>query len=68
MLRKCFYSFHYVPDCQRVAQIRQIGSIEGNKPASDNNWETVRGKNKSVIEKWISDPCCQIRTPKLGRF
>ena len=55
MLRKCFYSFHYVPDCQRVAQIRQIGSIEGNKPASDNNWETVRGKNKSVIEKWISD-------------
>ena len=54
MARKCFYSFHYIPDCQRVAQIRQIGSIEGNRPATDNNWETVKGGGDAAIKKWIS--------------
>lgn len=54
MVRKCFYSFHYVPDCHRAAQIRQIGSIEGNKPAADNDWETVKGRGDSAIENWIS--------------
>lgn len=54
MARKCFYSFHYIPDCHRVAQIRQIGSIEGNRPASDNNWETVKGNGDAAIKRWIS--------------
>ncbi len=43
MARKCFYSFHYVPDNWRVSKIRNIGAVEGNKPASDNDWETVTG-------------------------
>lgn len=55
MVRKCFYSFHYVPDCHRAAQIRQIGSIEGNKPASDNDWETVEGGGDVAIKHWISN-------------
>lgn len=55
MARKCFYSFHYKPDNWRVSKIRNIGSVEGNKPASDNDWETVTGGGNKAIEKWIQD-------------
>lgn len=55
MARKCFYSFQYQPDSQRAAQIRQIGSIEGNKPASDNDWETVTNGGEAAIKRWISN-------------
>ena len=55
MARRCFYSFHYKPDSQRAAQVRSIGTIEGNKPASDNNWETITGGGDPAIEKWIAD-------------
>jgi hypothetical protein len=55
MTRKVFYSFHYVPDNWRVSQVRNIGAIEGNKPASDNDWETVTKGGDKAIEKWISD-------------
>jgi hypothetical protein len=54
MARKCFYSFHYKPDNWRVSKIRNIGAVEGNKPASDNDWETItRGGNKKIKE-WIA--------------
>lgn len=55
MARRCFYSFHYVPDCHRAAQIRQIGSIEGNRPASDNDWETVTKGGEAGIKRWIAN-------------
>lgn len=55
MTRKCFYSFHYVPDSVRVSQVRQIGSIEGNRAAHDNDWETVVGGGDPAIKKWIAD-------------
>lgn len=54
MARRCFYSFHYKPDCQRASQVRQIGSIEGNRPASDNDWEKVTNGGDDAIKKWIS--------------
>jgi len=54
MVRKCFYSFQYQPDSQRAAQVRQIGSIEGNRPASDNDWETVIKGGDAAIEHWIA--------------
>ena len=41
MARKAFYSFHYEPDNWRVAQVRSMGIIDGNKLASDNDWEEV---------------------------
>ena len=41
MTRKCFYSFHYKPDCSRASQVRNIGVIEGNQPVSDHDWEEV---------------------------
>ena len=35
--------------------VRNIGAIEGNKPASDNNWETIIKSGDKAIEKWIKD-------------
>jgi hypothetical protein len=55
MTRKCFFSFHYKPDAHRAAQVRQIGTIEGNKPATDNDWETITSGGASAIEKWVAD-------------
>lgn len=55
MARRVFYSFHYKPDCWRVSQVRNIGTIEDNKPASDNDWETVTKGGDAKIEKWIAD-------------
>jgi hypothetical protein len=55
MARRVFYSFHYVPDNWRVSQVRNIGAIEDNKPAKDNDWETVTRGGDKAIEKWIDD-------------
>ncbi|MBA2852987.1 hypothetical protein HNP89_000944 [Methanococcus maripaludis] len=55
MARKVFYSFHYKPDVHRVARIRNIGAIEGNKPASDNDWEKVTNGGDSKIKEWIDN-------------
>ena len=51
MARKCFYSFHYKPDNWRVSKIRNIGVVEGNKPASDNDWETITGGGGKKIKR-----------------
>ena len=55
MTRRVFYSFHYEPDNWRASQVRNIGAIEGNEPASDNDWETIVGGGDARIEKWISE-------------
>lgn len=55
MPRRVFYSFHYKPDNWRVSQVRNIGAIEDNKPASDNDWETVTKGGNKAIEKWIDE-------------
>lgn len=55
MARRIFYSFHYLPDNWRVSQVRNIGAIEGNKPASDNDWETITKGGDKAIEKWIDE-------------
>ncbi len=55
MARKCFYSFHYKPDVIRAARIRNIGRIEGNKPAVDNDWESITKAGDSAIQRWIDD-------------
>lgn len=53
MTRKCFYSFHYEPDNWRVSQVRNIGSLEDNKPVSDNSWEEVKKGGEQAIKNWI---------------
>lgn len=57
MARRCFYSFHYQPDNWRASTVRQIGAIEGNSPASDNDWESIAsGANKDdKIQRWIAE-------------
>ena len=55
MARRVFYSFHYKPDNWRVSQVRNIGTVEDSKPASDNDWETVTLGGDAKIEKWIAD-------------
>jgi hypothetical protein len=32
-----------------------MGVIEGNQPASDNDWETITKGGDNAIEKWIDD-------------
>lgn len=55
MARRVFYSFHYKPDNWRASQVRNIGKVEGNKPASDNDWETVTKGGDKAIQNWIDD-------------
>ncbi len=55
MKRQVFYSFHYKNDVRRVSQVRNIGTLEDNKPVSDNEWEEVKRKGDDNIKKWIND-------------
>ena len=54
MARRCFFSFHYKPDSQRASLVRQMGSIEGNRPATDNDWEAITRGGDDAIKKWIA--------------
>ena len=54
MARRVFYSFHYELDSWRASQVRNIGSIEGNRPATDNDWETLKRGGDVAIKRWIS--------------
>lgn len=53
--RQVFYSFHYANDNWRASQVRNIGAIEGNKSAPDNDWETIKRGGDPAIKKWIDD-------------
>jgi len=55
MARRIFYSFHYKPDSWRTSQVRNIGVVEGNKPATDNDWETVTKGGDVAIRRWIAE-------------
>lgn len=51
--RNVFYSFHFEPDNWRASQVRQMGRIEGNQPARDNDWEQVKRSGDRAIKNWI---------------
>ena len=53
--RQVFYSFHYDNDVFRVQQIRNIGALEDNQPASPNTWETIKRSGDDAIKKWIDN-------------
>lgn len=53
--RKVFYSFHYDQDNWRASQVRNMGVIEGNRPATDNDWEAVKRGGENAIKRWIKD-------------
>lgn len=54
MARKVFYSFHYKLDSWRASKVRNIGSVEGNRPASDNDWESITRLGDYAIKRWIA--------------
>jgi hypothetical protein len=54
MARRVFYSFHYKPDNWRASQVRNMGVIEGNRPVSDNDWESITQGGDEKIKKWIA--------------
>lgn len=51
--RRAFYSFHYQPDNWRAGQVRNMGLVEGNAPATDNDWETITSGGDAAIRQWI---------------
>lgn len=53
MARKCFYSFHFEKDNWRVSQVRNIGAVEGNQAAKDNDWEEIKKGGDKKIQEWI---------------
>lgn len=53
--RKVFYSFHYKNDAWRASQVRNMGAVEGNPPASDNDWEKVQVGGDTSIKRWIDN-------------
>lgn len=55
MARRVFYSFHYKPDNWRASTVRNIGTVEGNKPATDNDWESITNAGDSAIKRWIAE-------------
>lgn len=55
MARRAFYSFHFDLDNWRASQVRNIGAIEGNAPASDNDWEAVKKGGAAAIQRWIDN-------------
>ncbi len=55
MARRVFYSFHYDADNWRAGMVRNIGVVEGNRPATDNEWESVKKGGDKAIQKWIND-------------
>jgi len=53
--KRVFFSFHYKLDNWRASQVRNIGKVEGNSPAADNDWETVTRGGDKAIKKWIDE-------------
>lgn len=55
MPRHVFYSFHYLPDNWRASQVRNLGIVDGNRAAHDNDWEAVKRGGDAAIERWIQN-------------
>ena len=51
--RRIFFSFHYMADAWRAAQVRNMGLVEGNAGVSDNAWEKVTSGGEAAIRRWI---------------
>ncbi|WP_420463147.1 TIR domain-containing protein [Candidatus Palauibacter sp.] len=53
--RRVFYSFNYETDRWRAATVRNIGVVEGNRPATDTSWEELTRQGAPAIRAWIVD-------------
>lgn len=52
-MSRVFFSYSHKVDSWRVATIRNMGVIEGNKALSDNDWQQVRRGGDAAIKQWI---------------
>lgn len=55
MARKVFYSFHFDNDNWRAGQVRNIGTVEGDRPVNGNKGEEVKSKSDATIKEWIDN-------------
>lgn len=55
MPRQVFFSFEFMKDAWRAAQIRNMGVVDDDSTFSDNDWEEVKVKSDKEIKKWIDD-------------
>ena len=55
MARRIFSSLHYKPGNGRVANVRNMGVIEGNRSSTDNDWKTIMWSLDYAIKRWIDD-------------
>jgi hypothetical protein len=55
LAQSAFYSYHHDLDASRASQIRNMGLIEGNQPATDDEWEALKRAGDLAIRKWIAD-------------
>ncbi|MXQ08854.1 hypothetical protein GQ651_13430 [Alphaproteobacteria bacterium GH1-50] len=55
MVKRVFFSFHYSNDAWRAGQVRNIGMVDGNRVASDNDWEQIKRGGDQAITRWISN-------------
>ena len=53
--RRAFFSFDHQRDAWRASQIREIGTIGGNSPVSDNDWEQVKRGGDAAIRRGIDE-------------
>jgi hypothetical protein len=53
MVKKVFFSFHHQADIARVAQVRNIGIVEGNTPLAENDWALLSAKGEVTVQRWI---------------
>jgi hypothetical protein len=54
MARNVFFSFNFNEDFWRTQQVRNIGSIDGNKIATANKWEEVKKEGDEAVKRWIN--------------
>ena len=66
---KVFYSFHYDADVFRVQQVRNIGTVEGEKPVTSNEWEEIKRGGEKAIQNWIDKSInkCDTLVVLIGR-
>ena len=55
MAERVFFSYHHQADDWRASQVRNAGAVEGNRPASDIEWETITRGGDAAIRHWIAE-------------
>ena len=53
--RQVFFSFEYRKDVWRANIVRNMGKVDGSSTFSDNDWEEVKWKSDTAIERWIDE-------------